>query len=575
MTDCPQCGMALDPDGTCPNRCAQTTDAGPGGTDSKQRESQAAKLKRIAQQTGLLLCTSTREEPFAIMPGECIARPLRGGKGSVRHELARLFAMQYGKAPSAGVLAEMILTIEAWCYAGPVHELHLRTARDSRAAWLDLGGDRDELVKITPGEWGVVPSDGDGPLFRRTRLTGELPEPQRGACLGAFRDLLRLADDDPMWPLIAAWEICVLLLPAAPVPVLALTGEQGTAKSWQCRLLVSLADPSSVPLRAAPRDRDDWAVAAAASRVVALDNVSHIEPWLSDSLCRACTGDGLVRRALYTDYDVSVLSFRRAVLLNGITITGLRGDLADRLIRWELGPLPDGARRDEDALAAEWEKAHPAALGGLLDLAAGVFAALPGIEVDRLPRMADYARILAAVDQVLGTEGLEFYLGQREQLAAETVADDPVAKEVAAMAARLAKHHLDPWEGTAAALLELLRPEGAGDEWPKNGRGMTARLTRAAPMLRQTGTDVIMLDPPTDGHRQSRIWRVEQVGGERPERTQRPRGDESAGQGAGDGGDVAGTSGQRPGNVPGVSAGRDVGDIGDVDPLPLDDEEIS
>ena len=91
-------------------------------------------------------------------------RPLRGGKGSVRHELARLYAMQYGKAPSAGVLADMILTIEAWCYEGPVREVHLRAARDTRAAWLDLGGDKDELAKIIPGEWGVMPSDGDGPL---------------------------------------------------------------------------------------------------------------------------------------------------------------------------------------------------------------------------------------------------------------------------------------------------------------------------------------------------------------------------------------------------------------------------
>lgn len=62
--------------------------------------------------------------------------------------------------------------------------------------------------------------------------------------------------------------------------------------------------------------------------MVALDNVSLIEPWLSDALCRAVTGDGLVRRALYTNSDVSVLAFRRAVLLNGISLAGLRGDLA-------------------------------------------------------------------------------------------------------------------------------------------------------------------------------------------------------------------------------------------------------
>jgi hypothetical protein len=45
-------------------------------------------------------------------------------------------------------------------------------------------------------------------------------------------------------------------------------------------------------------------------------------------------------------------------------------------------------------------EAHPVALGGLLDLTAAVLARLPDVRLDRRPRMADYARVLAAVDQV-------------------------------------------------------------------------------------------------------------------------------------------------------------------------------
>lgn len=56
--------------------------------------------------------------------------------------------------------------------------------------------------------------------------------------------------------------------------------------------------PSPVPLRQSPRDADSWVTAAAGSWVVALDNLSAIPPWLSDSLCRAATGDGNVKRAL-------------------------------------------------------------------------------------------------------------------------------------------------------------------------------------------------------------------------------------------------------------------------------------
>ena len=57
----------------------------------------------------------------------------------------------------------------------------------------------------------------------------------------------------------------------------------------------------------------------------------------------------------------------------------------------------------------DWAAAMPHILGGLLDLAADIHKRLPSIEVEKLPRMADYALVLAAIDEVLGTNGLERY----------------------------------------------------------------------------------------------------------------------------------------------------------------------
>ena len=42
------------------------------------------------------------------------------------------------------------------------------------------------------------------------------------------------------------------------------------------------------------------------------------------------------------------------------------------------------------------------ALGAFLDLVAGVLAELPGTSVDNAPRMADFAKVLSALDQVTG-----------------------------------------------------------------------------------------------------------------------------------------------------------------------------
>lgn len=72
--------------------------------------------------------------------------------------------------------------------------------------------------------------------------------------------------------------------------------------------------------------------------VVGLDNLSHIPRWLTDAMCRAVTGDGLVKRTRYSDADVTVLNYRRVLVVNGIDVGAVRGDLAARMIPIELQP---------------------------------------------------------------------------------------------------------------------------------------------------------------------------------------------------------------------------------------------
>ena len=114
--------------------------------------------------------------------------------------------------------------------------------------------------------------------------------------------------------------------------MLAIFGEQGTGKTTAVKVLVLLLDPSPVPVRKPPRDADSWVTAAAGSWVVGLDNLSDVPPWLSDSLCRASTGDGDVRRKLYTDGDYAVFAFRRCIIFDAIDVGALAPDLADRTV---------------------------------------------------------------------------------------------------------------------------------------------------------------------------------------------------------------------------------------------------
>jgi hypothetical protein len=166
-------------------------------------------------------------------------------------------------------------------------------------------------------------------------------------------------------------------------------GEQGTGKTSAARILVSLIDPSTVPIRKPPKDQEAWVTGAGGSWVVAFDNVSTIPEWLSDALCRASTGDGDARRKLYSDGDLVVFTFRRVIILTSIDVGAVRGDLADRLLAADLNAIPELDRSTDKDLAAEWARPYPTVLGALLSLAAKVRDRLPGVTLTRKPRMAD------------------------------------------------------------------------------------------------------------------------------------------------------------------------------------------
>jgi hypothetical protein len=428
-----------------------------------------------------------------------IAVPLRGARG-VRSLLARYYRDAHGRPPSQAALADALVVLEG--EAEPEHRpVGLRVVRHPDGSrWLDLGHPSGEVVKITNGTWQLTTTD--RVVFRRSNLTAELPIPIPGGNLGRLRELVNVSDAD--WPLLVSLLVSTLD-PDVPHPIAAVTGEQGTGKSTLVRRLVQLIDPSPAPLRTSPRDVEQWAVAASGSWLVALDNVSRMSEWLSDALCRAATGDGFVRRKLYSDSDVSVLAFRRVVWLTFIDAGALRGDLADRLVTFDLERI-DGTRRQTDAdLEAAWSDLHPELLGALLDLAAQAFDVLPNIKLRRLSRMADFHRVVAAVDEVTGWSGTTRYATQGERLAEDVVAGDPVAEAVHKM-----MQSATVWSGTATDLLDQLDTL-TGDRkqprsWPTSGRAMAGALKRCAPALRTVGIEVD--GPHRTGQDRDRLWNL-------------------------------------------------------------------
>jgi hypothetical protein len=71
---------------------------------------------------------------------------------------------------------------------------------------------------------------------------------------------------------------------------LAISGEQGSAKTILSKILRALIDPNVAPVRALPREERELMIAANNGHLLAFDNLSGLAPWLSDSLCRLASG---------------------------------------------------------------------------------------------------------------------------------------------------------------------------------------------------------------------------------------------------------------------------------------------
>jgi hypothetical protein len=457
----------------------------PGGEARSGGDNQATRLVSLALAHYRLVQGEDSRMYVTEHDGPAVVRSLRGREG-LRPKLSSLYFDIHHQAPGGAALTDALSVLEGMAERADREPVALRIAETGpQSIALDLATPDGRCVVVEPGGWRLA--DRSPVLFRRTSLTGALPVPGRAGSLDPLAELLNV--DEARFRLIVAWLVAALM-PGIPHPILALVGEQGTAKTTAARLVMSLVDASPAPVRTQPRDMRSWAAMAAASWIVLIDNVSSIPAWFSDTLCKAVTGDGIVERALHTDDDINIITFRRCIALTAIDAGRLAGDLAERLLTIELDVIPPERRRPDAEIAALYDTARPSLLGALLDLAAEVLAALPDVRLAELPRMADFARILGALDKVRGWSSLADYTAAAAAASQAVLDGDPVADAVLALIARQ-----PVWSGTAGELLARLSPEHRPQGWPRTPQAISGALKRMAPALRASGGLTVEFPP--------------------------------------------------------------------------------
>lgn len=199
---------------------------------------------------------------------------------------------------------------------------------------------------------------------------------------------------------------------------------------------------------------------------------------------------------------MTVLAFRRVVMMTSIDAGHMEGDLAERLLLIELHPLADGQRRTDAELTAAYADAQSSVFASLLDLTAAVLKRLPDARPESMPRMADFACVLQAVDDVKGWCTLAAYASAAETIAADVLEGEPFGKAIAAMVREQPEKE---WTGTAGRLLEMVTPERPPKNWPRDATRAAGRLHHVAPLLRQAGISVSEAGREPQGNR-SRLY---------------------------------------------------------------------
>ncbi|MEI6501088.1 MAG: hypothetical protein WCP21_08680, partial [Armatimonadota bacterium] len=234
-------------------------------------------------------------------------------------------------------------------------------------------------------------------------------------------------------------------------------------------------------------------MAAVNGWMMAFDNVSGLTPAMSDAFCRLATGGGLATRQLYSDAEEATFEATRPILVNGIDDLTGRADLLSRSIVLTLPHIEPARRRTEKQLEAGLAKIRPRLLGALCDAVSAALRRLPDVVIENAPRMSDFATWVVAAEEALPWEAGRFL----EAYAANQKAMSEVALEMDRVAALIFAHmeDLSSWSGTATQLLTALRElpdqDMRGTDMPHSPRGISNRVHRLAPLLRERGLDVV------------------------------------------------------------------------------------
>ena len=463
--------------------------------DTEVKSSAATKLTELLMMATEELWHTPADEPFATFKdainGTVLHFPVLDS--SFVEYASLIYWRNYGSSIASDATRAAINTISAKAkFDGPEHDVYSRIAHRGDVIWIDLCDDQRRAVRIDARGWQVVSSVDIEPRFRRSKASGPLQEPKAGGTLELIRRLFPNIDDEA-WFLLQGWMLGTFQQSGARA-FLELIGGQGSGKSTLQRLLIWILDPCQIPSRSVPRDEQALMIATLGRSVLAFDNVSSIDAQMADAWCRISTGGGIGQRKLHSDTEEVMLEAQLPIVTTAITpVAASRPDLQDRTLTVYLGRLQDTTYRPEREFNEVAQEVIPEILGALYTAVSCALRRVGSFELDRLPRLADFALWVEAAAPALGwPEGafVEALSASRDSAMAQVVESNTVASLILQfMIGR------PEWTGPSAALLEELRNLASDSvrrsrTFPTDATRLSSQLRRTQGPLAASGIDV-------------------------------------------------------------------------------------
>ena len=414
---------------------------------------------------------------------------------------------EYFKQTKKGVtdkkLGEITPTLKALAiHEGYEQEVFMRVAQADNKIYIDLCNKDWSVVEVTKDSWQTI--DESPVAFIRNNYMLPMQKPigsyktPFNHDIGLLKKHINVKNSD--FILVVGILIMYLQYGDGDMPLLIVNGEAGTGKSTFTKMIRELIDPNSEPILMHPQEKV-IPIIVNSNYMVALDNLSGIKKSFSDLLCTIATGTSYINRKHYTNKEMSVISMKRPIILNGIEDIANRDDLVRRSVILELEKIDDGSIVDDADVMGNFRKDVPAIFGALCT---GLMTALKNIDtvqINNITSMSRFCRWSGASMTAFNWSADMFMESYHTNLERSYIVALDTSPFTAAILKMFEDKPDEDWNGTPDNLREHLEvvmhdsPFIRLKSWARTAKSVTNNIRRHRKALEKVGISIETYKP--------------------------------------------------------------------------------